>query len=60
MSADAVIGYVTITVSDKLVNRKEVRSIAGVLISTLGLSLTVCGPQRKSGWSRVENAKLQT
>lgn len=38
MSAGAVIGYVGITVSDKLVNRKEVRSIGGVLISTCGFS----------------------
>lgn len=34
MSAGAVTGYVGITVSDRLVNRKEVRSICGVLIST--------------------------
>lgn len=37
MSAGAIIGYVGITVSDKLVNRKEVRSIGGV-ISISGFS----------------------
>lgn len=38
MSAGAVIGYVGITGSEELVNRKEGRSICGVLISTSGFS----------------------
>lgn len=38
MSAGAVIGFVGITGSDKLVSRKEGRSICGVLISTSGFS----------------------
>lgn len=47
MSAGALIGYFSITVADKLLNRKEVSSIVGVLIFTCGFSLSSSGSQQR-------------
>lgn len=61
MSAGAVIGYVGIAVSDKLVNRKEVRSTGSVLISTSGFfSLLLETSRDKNVMVKVENGILQT